>query len=55
MSKKNDVMIIKLGEWHQIINPNNSVCKIIELQYGDKTIEEDIVRHSYYEGNNDPE
>lgn len=53
--KKNDVMIIKLGEWHQIINPNNSVCKIIELQYGDKTIEEDIVRHSYYEGNNDPE
>ena len=53
--KKNDVMVIKLGEWHQIINPNNAVCKIIELQYGDKTIEEDIVRHSYYEGNNDPE
>jgi hypothetical protein len=26
-------------------------CKIIEVQYGNKTDEEDIERHSYYKDN----
>ena len=40
---------INLGDWHQITNPFNETCKIIEIQYGEETIEEDIERHSYYE------
>lgn len=39
---------IELGDWHQIFNPFNVKCKIIEIQYGQETIEEDIERHSYY-------
>lgn len=39
---------IELGDWHQIFNPFNEKCKIIEIQYGQETIEEDIERHSYY-------
>ena len=32
-------------------NPFNEPCKIIEIQYGKETIEDDIERHSYYKGN----
>ena len=39
---------VELGDWHQIFNPFNEKCKIIEIQYGQETIEEDIERHSYY-------
>jgi mannose-6-phosphate isomerase-like protein (cupin superfamily) len=39
---------VELGDWHQITNPFNETCKIIEIQYGKETIEEDIERHSYY-------
>ena len=39
---------IELGDWHQITNPYDEICKIIEIQYGHETIEEDIERHSYY-------
>ena len=39
---------IELGDWHQITNPYDEICKIIEIQYGQETIEEDIERHSYY-------
>ena len=42
---------VELGDWHQITNPFNETCKIIEIQYGKETIETDIQRHSYY--NND--
>ena len=42
---------IELGDWHQITNPYDEVCKIIEIQYGQETIEEDIERHSYYREN----
>ena len=31
-------------KWHQIINDSNSICKIIEIQYGEATSEEDIER-----------
>jgi len=46
---KHDSIHINLGDWHQITNPYNEVCKIIEIQYGEETSEEDIERHSYYE------
>ena len=42
---------IELGDWHQITNPYDETCKIIEIQYGQETIEEDIERHSYYKEN----
>ena len=48
---KYDSIQISLGDWHQITNPYDEVCKIIEIQYGEETIEEDIERHSYYEEN----
>ena len=44
-----DVLMIKKEAWHQIINPHDKPCHIIEIQYGEKTIEEDIERLHYYE------
>ena len=32
---KEDTFHVK-NEWHQIINPYKEVCKIIEIQYGEK-------------------
>ena len=46
-----DVFHIKQGEWHQLINPFDKSCHIIEIQYGELTSEEDIERLFYY--NND--
>ena len=40
-------------DWHQIYNPYVEECRIIEIQYGDETSEEDIERIEFYEGNND--
>ena len=45
---KHNSLHVELGDWHQITNPFNEICKIIEIQYGKETIEEDIERHSYY-------
>ena len=45
---KHNSIHIELGDWHQITNPYDKTCKIIEIQYGQETIEEDIERHSYY-------
>ena len=47
--KKNDYFHINVEDWHQITNPNDVECKIIEIQYGDKTEEDDIERLYYYE------
>ena len=44
-----DVFHVKKNEWHQLINPNKEVCKIIEIQYGDKVEESDIERLYYFE------
>jgi len=35
---------INRGEWHQLTNPFDTPCKIIEIQYGEKCIEDDIER-----------
>ena len=48
---KYQMYIIKENAWHQLINPNKEPCHLIEIQYGKKRIEDDICRHSYYEGN----
>ena len=45
------VFHVKQGEWHQLINPSNDVCHIIEIQYGESTSEEDIERLFYYDKN----
>lgn len=49
--KKHDSFSVKKNEWHQITNPFIKECKIIEVQYGEKTDEDDIERHSYYKDN----
>ena len=46
---KFDKLIISKGDWHQITNPFEKDCHIIEIQYGDLVIEEDIERLHYYE------
>ncbi len=44
-----DTLHIKKEAWHQIINPYDEPCHIIEIQFGNKTEEDDIERLSYYE------
>ena len=46
---KFDKFMISKGDWHQITNPYDEDCHIIEIQYGDAVIEEDIERLTYYE------
>ena len=47
-----DFFHVKKGDWHQIINEGSVPCHIIEIQYGDKTSEDDIERLSYYDEKN---
>lgn len=47
--KKFDHFFVKVQNWHQITNPFNEICKIIEIQFGEDTIEDDIERLEYYE------
>ena len=46
--KKFDYYHVPLKEWHQITNPFNESCHIIEIQYGEVLDEEDIERLDYY-------
>ena len=41
---KHDQISIPQNNWHRLYNPFNEPCQIIEIQYGDKCIEEDIIR-----------
>jgi len=45
---KFDHYLVPLGQWHQITNPFDDVCHLIEIQYGEECIEEDIERTEYY-------
>lgn len=45
---KFDHYLVPVGEWHQITNPFNQTCHIIEIQYGEACVEEDIERKEYY-------
>ena len=44
------IFIVRKGEWHQLWNPNDIPCHIIEIQYGEETTEDDIERLEYYDG-----
>ena len=46
--EKFDYYHVPLKEWHQITNPFNEPCHIIEIQYGTVLDEEDIERLDYY-------
>jgi cytidyltransferase-like protein len=46
--KKDDIFSVKRSEWHQIFNPYEEECKILEIQYGEKTSEDDIERYKYF-------
>ena len=35
---------IPVGEWHQLVNPHSIPCRIVEIQYGQECVEEDIER-----------
>tara|TARA_A100001015_G_scaffold292324_1_gene367542 strand:- start:814 stop:1584 length:771 start_codon:yes stop_codon:yes gene_type:complete len=45
---KFDHYLVPVTEWHQITNPFKKICRIIEIQYGEKCIEDDIERTEYY-------
>ena len=42
--KLHDVFKVSQEDWHQIFNPYRGECKIIEIQYGAETSEDDIER-----------
>lgn len=45
---KFDQYNVPLGEWHQITNPFDKACHLIEIQYGEAVVEDDIERIEYY-------
>ncbi len=45
---KFDHYLVPVGDWHQITNPFKEICHLIEIQYGEACIEEDIERTEYY-------
>ena len=45
---KFDHYLVPVTEWHQITNPFDEPCHLIEIQYGDECVEEDIERTEYY-------
>ena len=46
---KFDHYFVPVGEWHQITNPYDEPCHLIEIQYGEACVEEDIERVDYYD------
>ena len=45
---KFDHYLVPVGQWHQITNPFEDVCHIIEIQYGEECAEEDAKRTELY-------
>ena len=43
-----DNYLAPVNQWHQITNPFNEPCHIIEVQYGEACNEDDIERTEYY-------
>ena len=43
-----DHYLVPVGEWHQITNPFKETCHLIEIQYGEACVEDDIERTEYY-------
>jgi cytidyltransferase-like protein len=44
-----DHYLVPVGEWHQITNPFEETCHLIEIQYGEECVEDDIERTEYYQ------
>lgn len=42
--EKHDTHYIEADEWHQIVNPFDVPCRIVETQYGERCEEDDITR-----------
>jgi hypothetical protein len=42
--EKHQEFKISVADWHQLTNPFDVPCKIVEIQYGQLCIEEDIER-----------
>lgn len=47
-----DQFYVPAHSWHQIINPFSEECRIIEIQYGEETSEDDIERLSNFNKGN---
>jgi mannose-6-phosphate isomerase-like protein (cupin superfamily) len=47
--RQGDRFYVPVKEWHQITNPFSEECRIIEIQYGEETNDEDIERLYYYQ------
>jgi len=45
-----ETLDIQVGTWHQLSNETNDIVKIVEIQYGDRCMEEDIERYNVEEG-----
>lgn len=43
-----DHYLVPVGDWHQITNPFDEPCHLIEIQYGEACVEDDIERTEYY-------
>lgn len=41
---KHETMFINTQDWHQLSNPFDVPCRLVEIQYGEACIEEDIER-----------
>ena len=41
---KNMQTYIDKEEWHQLVNKSNTPLKVIEIQFGENCVEEDIER-----------
>jgi cytidyltransferase-like protein len=41
---KFDHYLVPMGEWHKISNPYDEKCHLIEIQYGEECVEDDIER-----------
>ena len=46
--KQGDLLTLPKEAWHQITNPFDEACKIIEIQYGSRVEEEDIERKFFF-------
>lgn len=42
--RQHETVHIPRGEWHQLSNPFKEPCKLVEIQYGNRCVEEDIER-----------
>lgn len=42
--RRHETLHIPQGEWHQLSNPFKHPCKLVEVQFGSRCVEEDIER-----------